>query len=54
MNTDLSDKGWQELQARLEQLHSKYFGDEMHKVEFMPPGGEDLSGMPAEHREDMQ
>ena len=42
MNNEALNQGWQDLQARIEKLHAKYFGEDFHKVEFKLQDEEDL------------
>ncbi len=36
MDDDTMEKGWQELQNRIEQLHRKYFGSLQEAIEHKP------------------
>lgn len=43
MNKLESDKGWEELHKRIEQLHAKYFREDWHKTHFNSNSNQGLS-----------
>jgi hypothetical protein len=54
MNNNSVDHGWQQLQARIDQLLGKYLGEELHKIEFKPRDVIYLLEMPPDYEKQYQ
>ncbi len=51
MSNDTAERGWQELHARIEQMHLKYLSGEVRRIEYKPGDALHLLEMPSMHRE---